>query len=116
MTAEHSANIDEILEHLIEEFEQVQLDFNRRANIILTELRELRDNNIAYHQDAVQAVAVVDDNRPLQVGDSVEIINNYRGLRGTEGLIIRITRRRVTIRDTSGIVHTRSPSNIRRLN
>ena len=58
-----------------------------------------------------QVVELVQD---PQVGQEVEIINNYRNLQGARGIVIRITRRQVTIRlHERGRIVTRNKSNVR---
>ena len=55
------------------------------------------------------------NNRPLQVGDRVVITNRYRGRRGTEGTVVRVTSTQVTLRDSSGDEHTRKQTNVQRV-
>jgi hypothetical protein len=51
-----------------------------------------------------------------QIGDRVEITNNYRGLRGTQGIITHVTPQQVSIRaEGHRRVITKKKTNIRRI-
>lgn len=53
---------------------------------------------------------------PYRVGDIVTITNNYQGNYGVTGVVVRVTRTRVTIeehRDSEIYTHTRSFTNVR---
>ena len=51
-----------------------------------------------------------------QIGDRVEITNNYRGLRGTQGIITHVTPQQVSIRaEGHRRVITKKKTNIRRV-
>ena len=39
-------------------------------------------------------------------GDTLQITNNYKGLRGTQGIVTHTTPKQCTIRDSSGKLHT----------
>jgi replicative DNA helicase len=51
-----------------------------------------------------------------QIGDRVEITNNYRGLRGTQGIVTHVTPQQVTIRaEGHRRVITKKKTNVRRI-
>lgn len=53
----------------------------------------------------------------LQVGDTVEILNNYKGLKGSRGTIVHITTFQVSIRlSTQRRVINRMKTNVRKVN
>ena len=60
-----------------------------------------------------------EDTEPdLAVGDRIEITNNHRGLRGTRGTIVSVTRQQVRIQvdgRENGRPVTRKKSNVRRI-
>ena len=51
-------------------------------------------------------------NRPVQVGDQVRITNNYRGLFGTEGRVVRVTSTWVWLETPNGRRHKRIHRNV----
>ena len=55
-------------------------------------------------------------NDDYQIGDRVEITNNYRGLRGTQGIITNVTPQQVNIRaEGYRRTITKKKTNVRRL-
>ena len=48
----------------------------------------------------------------IVTGDTVRITNDYKGLRGTIGVVTRATRTRITLVDASGVLHTRARNNV----
>jgi hypothetical protein len=51
----------------------------------------------------------------IVTGDTVRITNNYKGQRGTIGVVTHATRARVTLLDGYGILHTRARNNVSRI-
>ncbi len=57
-----------------------------------------------------------ESNGEFQIGDTVEITNNHRGLRGTQGVISKITTHQVSIRAAGHRrVITRKKTNVRKI-
>jgi hypothetical protein len=48
----------------------------------------------------------------IVTGDTVQITNDYKGQRGTIGVVTRATRARVTLVDANGVLHTRGRNNV----
>ena len=55
------------------------------------------------------------DRTDLRIGDRVEITNGYQNLRGTTGVVIRLSTTFVTIRTDEGQEITRGTQNIKRV-
>lgn len=57
-----------------------------------------RLNQLIIEENQGQQEPQQEINNDFQIGDRVEITNNYRGLRGTQGVITNTTPQQVTIR------------------
>jgi len=92
-------NADEI-NHLITQIEQLQLTVNQTSNQ-LTEIRNRLETN---EQQPENQQREADENRPLAIGDRVEIVNavrlrgSLRSSRGVQGDILRFTGTYVIVR------------------
>ena len=93
------------IEKLSDQLEQLQIDFAAKSNRINRNIKKLK-REIEENQD----------NHTFELGNYVEIVNDYKGLRGTKGFIIKITDKQVAIRDEANQrIHTRSKSNVRKV-
>jgi replicative DNA helicase len=69
-----------------------------------------------FNQQAEQQDNQQESNGEFQIGDTVEITNNHRGLRGTQGVITNITTHQVSIRAAGHRrVITRKKTNVRKI-
>ena len=48
----------------------------------------------------------------VKVGDTVQIINNYRGQHGTIGTVLKVTRKQVVLVDSQGHTYRQAKRNI----
>ena len=96
----------EQIERLSEQLEQLQIDFTTQSNRINNSIKRL-ERKISENKK---------DETSFELGNHVEIINNYKGLQGTRGYITKITKKQVVIRDESNRrSHTRSKSNVKKV-
>ena len=96
----------EQIERLSEQLEQLQIDFTTQSNRINNSIKRL-ERKISENKK---------DETSFELGNHVEIINNYKGLQGTRGYVIKITKKQVVIRDESNHrTHTRSKSNVKKV-
>jgi hypothetical protein len=51
----------------------------------------------------------------LQLGDTVIITNNHRGLQGKQAVIVKISNKQVTLRLQGGEIVQRSKNNVRKI-
>ena len=51
----------------------------------------------------------------IVIGDTVRITNDYKGQRGTIGVVTRATRARVTLVDANGVLYTRGRNNVSKI-
>jgi preprotein translocase subunit YajC len=72
----------------------------RLNQLILEENQETRENQLQESDD------------DYQIGDRVQITNNYRGLRGTQGIVTNVTAQQVSIQ----IEGNRRPINKKKTN
>ena len=130
--------IDREIAAITNEIDALVLDFNKRTKQLKTRLEKLQTekknsvntdtdtfekvtdrfdkNNSGIDIDNIDIGDVIEaKKRPLQLGDTVVITNNYLYKKGTRGVIVKLTKSRVTLRDTNNALHTRSRNNIQRL-
>ena len=50
--------------------------------------------------------------RVFHLGETVQITNKYRGHQGTVGTVTKVTGARITLRDPTGVPHSRAPHNV----
>jgi hypothetical protein len=70
-------NYSEQIDKLTKELEQLRLDFNTKSARISNNIKKLESK--------------INNSDNFQLGNHVEITNNYKGLRGTRGFITKIT-------------------------
>ena len=84
-------------------------DHNQRQQVT----REPRPNRAGSRRVTVYQQ---EQTRPLQVGDRIEILNSYRGLKGHRGTVTRFTSSRVWFDfDSTGNNTFREKQNLRRI-
>ena len=108
------------IQTISQQIEQLSIELND-----LLTLNQDDNESVAQHQPAVpvparglrvQAVAVPAAVQPpaFEIGQEVVILNNYQGLRGFQGRIIRLTRHQVTLRlNGQNRIVVRSRNNVR---
>jgi len=95
-------NANEI-NHLITQIEQLQITVNQTRSQ-LVEIRNRLGNNEQQQENQAEGQVEEDENRPLEIGDRVEIVNavrlrgSLRSSRGVEGHISRFTGTYVIVR------------------
>jgi hypothetical protein len=104
MSDEDRIQTQKEIDELTEDLRQLTLQFNKGTTRINNRLARLTNklNNT--------------DPNTFSVGDLVEITNNYRGNRGVQGIVTRVTKKQVTLREQRGNnseYHTRSFKNVR---
>jgi transcription elongation factor len=89
-----------------------QARINELARVIdelsteLSELLQIEDNNQGRNIEHIR--------REIQVGDTVEITNNYRDQLGEQGVVTRVTEKQVNIRlNSTGRTIRKKKSNVR---
>ena len=93
------------------------------SNSKQTQLQEIRDNvtDLTRNLDSLrlnirrleQEIASDSPSETFVIGDTLQITNNYLGLRGTQGKVIYTTAKQCTIRDSSKKQHTQSRTNFK---
>jgi hypothetical protein len=76
------------------------------SSILANELRALRDEHTG-----TTSTATTND---FKEGDKVTITNFYKGKKGTKGVVTRVTKKQVTIKDEAGKTHIRKLTNIKK--
>jgi uncharacterized NAD(P)/FAD-binding protein YdhS len=101
--------IDREIQNLINELEDLRIEFNTKSDIITRKLTRLRRQ-----VNKTQKEQFITDE--LEIGELVRITNSYKGQKGTTGIIERITEKQVTIRNqNSNIRYTRSKKNVEKV-
>jgi hypothetical protein len=101
------------LDELTEELRQLRIDFNTKSNRIINDINELREEITESQEDTDTEE---EDDFTFELGNYVEITNNYQGLKGTRGFIARITDKQVTLQDErTKYFHKRSKANVRKI-
>ena len=72
-------NIDREIQQLINDLEQLKIEFNTKSDIITRKLTKL-SNTVKRNTPSTQTTK-------LEVGHIVEITNNYKGTKGIVGTI-----------------------------
>ena len=103
---ENNLNLEREIQAITDEIHQLTIEFDRRAKGLQQRLTRLQ---LFLRTDNT------DIKNHLSLGDTVEIINNYRGRKGTTGIITKLTPKRVTLRDKNNQSHTRSYANVRKV-
>ena len=110
-----SDSIDKEIAAITRQIDTLVLDFNRQTNELKQRLDKLKsDKRNKEVIDTGNDKGEV-ERTELQLGDTVEITNNYLYKKGTVGVIVKLTKSRVTLRDTNNTLHTRSRNNVQRL-
>jgi hypothetical protein len=99
-----SDQVEEI-DSLIEELQALRLDFEERSEALA-----LRIQRLQFTQEAPPPRPT--RGNPYLVQDIVRITNNYQGQRGTQGVVVRVTPRRVVLRTEGNREYTRSYRNV----
>lgn len=107
MSEEDRARTQQEIDDLTEDLRVLTLQFTRGTTRINNRLVRLTNqlNNT--------------EPNTFRVGDTVEITNNYRGNRGVQGIVTKVTKKQVTLREQRGnntAFHTRSYKNVRVIN
>ena len=98
-------NIDEEIQQLINELEELKIEFISKSNLITKKLTRLsrkvkRNNQTRQSND-------------IEVGNIVRITNNYKGSKGITGIVERITDKQVILHnENTGETYTRSKNNV----
>lgn len=119
----NSDSIDTEIAAITQQIDSLVIDFNRKTAELKQRLEQLKSDkskktSIDTGIDTSNKGIDKDDSdseRELRLGDTVEITNNYLYKRGTKGVVVKITKARVTLRDTNNILHSRSHNNVRRI-
>jgi hypothetical protein len=102
---ESSINQREEINNLIGELQELRIDFEERSEALSLRLQRLQ---------LTREVPLPRPTRgnPYLLRDIVRITNNYQGRRGTQGIVIHVTHRRVTLRTQEDLEFTRSYRNV----
>ena len=101
-----NSNYSEQIERLTDELNQLRIDFTTKSDRINSNINKLR-KEIHDNQET---------SNQFELGNHVEITNNYKGLKGTRGFITKITTKQVVIQDEkTRRHHTRSKKNVRKV-
>lgn len=79
-------------------------------------MKELTENssNLQLHLHQLeQKIEIESPSETFVKGDTLQTMNNYHGLRRTQGKIIYTTVKQCTIRDSSKKTHTRNCTNVK---
>ena len=102
----NNLNLEREIQAITDEIQQLTIEFDRRAKGLQQRLTRLQSFLRTEDTDTINH---------FSLGDTVEIINNYRGRKGTIGIITKLTSKRVTFRDKNNQSHTRSYANVRKV-
>ena len=118
----NSDSIDKEIAAITQQIDSLVIDFNRKTAELKQRLEQLKSDKSKKSTDKGIGISGIsidnndsDSDRELRLGDTVEITNNYLYKRGTKGVVVKITKARVTLRDTNNILHSRSHNNVRRI-
>ena len=118
----NSDSIDTEIAAITQQIDSLVIDFNRKTAELKQRLEQLKSDKSKKSIDIgidISNKGIDKDNsdsdRELRLGDTVEITNNYLYKRGTKGVVVKITKARVTLRDTNNTLHLRSHNNVRRI-
>ena len=118
----NSDSIDTEIAAITQQIDSLVIDFNRKTTELKQRLEQLKSDKTKISIDTGIDIGNkgIDNNdsdsdRELRLGDTVEITNNYLYKRGTKGVVVKITKARVTLRDTNNTLHSRSHNNVRRI-
>ena len=110
----NSDSIDKEIAEITKQIDTLVLDFNRQTRRLKQRLEHLKSDKKS-NEDIDNIETTVRGETELQLGDTVEITNNYLYKKGTKGVVVKLTKARVTLRDTNNTLHSRSRNNVRRL-
>lgn len=86
------------IDKLEEQLNELRIEFNERSSEISNRINNLRrQSGIPNNHTTTNTT---DSLHNFQVGDLVQITNNYAGLRGIKGTVIKTTAKFITLRDT----------------
>ena len=105
--SDNSDSINREIAIITKQIDTLVLDFNRQTKELKNRLEQLKSDKRATKTNNQESTA-------LQLGDTVAITNNYLYKKGTKGVIVKLTKTRVTLRDTNNTLHTRSCKNVRK--
>ena len=118
----NSDSIDKEIAAITQQIDSLVIDFNRKTAELKQRLEQLKSDKSKKSTDKGIGISGIsidnndsDSDRELRLGDTVEITNNYLYKRGTKGVVVKITKARVTLCDTNNILHSRSHNNVRRI-
>ena len=83
-----------------------------KTNTLAKELAHLQEEVRQEKKDKDKNNQEEEPKNTYTIGDRVTITNTYRGKKGTTGVIMNVTRTRVTLRDDFGKSHTRASLNV----
>lgn len=105
-----NSSVDNEIAALIKKIDNLVLDLTKETDEIKQRLAKL------YSEEHYETFDRGEERTSeFEIGDTVEITNNYRYKKGTKGVIVRLTKSRVTLRDVNNSLHTRSYRNVRRV-
>ena len=101
-------NIEREIQQLINDLEQLKIEFNNKSDRITKKLTKLSEK---VNRDTQQIQST-----DIEVGHIVQITNNYKGTKGITGTVERVTDKQVTLREYhTDKTFTRSKNNVKRL-
>jgi hypothetical protein len=96
--------VDSEIDELTQELEDLIIDFKERTDELRVRINRLK------------ADSQITDSHPLETGDRVVITNTYKNLKGTIGMIIKVSATTVLIaEDDSNTQHRRLFKHVQRL-
>jgi hypothetical protein len=102
---ESSINQLEEINNLIDELQELRIDFEERSQELSLRIQRLQLSQEVPPPRPTRG-------NPYLLRDIVRVTNNYQGRRGTQGIVIHVTPRRVTLRTQENLELTRSYRNV----
>jgi hypothetical protein len=95
---------------------------NKRIKEIAKEIEQLSEelNALLMSEEASNTInereSFINNDNNIELGNVVEITNNYKNLQGTRGTVIKVTKHQVTIKlEDNNEVIKRKKSNVRKI-
>ena len=120
ITSDETENIniyESEIETLVQDLEDLRIEFESRSEILQYRLDRLRTRESV--SSSPKPVPIRSSSKqlsnPFSINDVVRITNNYKGLKGTIGRVIKVTAKQVEIEIDSGATFKKSVTTVEKI-
>lgn len=120
ITSDETENIniyESEIETLVQDLEDLRIEFESRSEILQYRLDRLRTRESV--SSSLKPVPIRSSSKqlsnPFSINDVVRITNNYKGLKGTIGRVIKVTAKQVEIEIDSGATFKKSVTTVEKI-